>query len=289
MKHSEIEALINLLDDPDDGIYSHVEQKIVSLGNEAIPVLETAWENSLNHILQVRIENLIHKIQFERVEFELTNWKNEGAQNLLDGLISIARYQYPDIDALKIREQINQIKQSVWLELRDDLTALEKVKILNKVIFDLHSFSGNASNFHAPSNSFINIVLESKKGNPLSLCCVYAIVAQSLGIPIVGVNLPELFVLAYIDEYATSVSSENTMGTDVLFYINAFSKGTVFGKKEIDSFLQQLKLKPVASHYEPCSNLDIIKRVLANLHNAYQKNSDDKRMHEIDYILKIIS
>jgi hypothetical protein len=289
MNTNELAALINLLDDPDDTIFTHVEEKIVTLGAPAIPVLESTWETNMNSVLQSRIENIIHKIQFEGVEKNLTQWIDNGAQSLLDGLLIIAKYQYPDVDEETIHEQINSIKRDVWVELRDDLTALEKVKILNHIFFNIHGFAGNTSNFHSPNNSFVNAVLESHKGNPLMLCAIYSIVAQSLNIPLMGINLPELFILGYVDEHATGTSSVFEHGSNILFYVNVFAKGTVFGHKEIDKFLLQIKLQPNATHYEPCHNVDIIKRVLRNLIFAFEKNSDLKRVNEIKYILARIA
>jgi regulator of sirC expression with transglutaminase-like and TPR domain len=101
-----------------------------------------------------------------------------------------------------LRKQVQQIKHDVWLEINDELTAMEKVKIINHILFDVHQFSGNIANYHAPQNSFINSVLETKKGNPVSLGILYMIIAQELQIPIYGVNLPEHFIVAYVDEYA---------------------------------------------------------------------------------------
>ncbi len=288
MDSNQLMALINLLDDPDEEIFNHIEEKIITLGSPAIPTLETAWETSMNSVLQSRIENVIHKIQFESVDKNIIQWIDTGAQSLLDGLLIIAQYQYADVDEHLVREQMNRIKQDVWLELRDDLTALEKVKILNRIFFDIHGFAGNTNNFHSPNNSFVNSVLESHKGNPLMLCAIYSIVAQSLNIPIMGVNLPELFILAYVDEHATGTSSSFEFGSNVLFYVNAFAKGTVFGHKEIDKFLAQMRLQPNAKHYEPCHNVDIIKRLLRNLKFAYEKNSDAKRVNEIQYIIERI-
>ena len=77
---------------------------------------------------------------------------------------------------------------------------MEKVRVLNHIIFDVHGFSGNTANFHAPQNSYINNVLESKKGNPLSLSVLYAVIAQRLDVNIYGVNLPEHFILAYVED-----------------------------------------------------------------------------------------
>lgn len=286
MDKKEINALISLLDDPDEGIFKHVSSKFLSLGQEVIPVLEDAWEHSFDTLIQNRIENIIHQIQFDIIKADLKKWSHPDRQNLLEGALLIARYQYPDIDAPRIKKQINQIKHDVWLELNENLTGLEKVKIINHILFDVHNFSGNTTNYHAPQNSYINNVLESKKGNPLLLSIIYTIIAQNLDIPIYGVNLPEHFILCYMDvEHMGVPTQEGSEGSNVLFYINPFSKGAVFGAKEIDAFLKQLNLSPLAIFYEPCSNLEIIKRLMRNLISSYEKLGYPDKSDELRELL----
>ena len=134
MSLKEVIALITLLDDPDEVIYSQVKDRFVILGPPAIPHLETAWENSFDAIMQKRIEIIIHTIQFEILQKALKKWAIEEQEDLLKGILILSRYQYPDLDETKIRKGLDQIKQDVWLELNDDLTAIEKVKVLNITI-----------------------------------------------------------------------------------------------------------------------------------------------------------
>jgi regulator of sirC expression with transglutaminase-like and TPR domain len=272
MSLKEVIALITLLDDPDEVIYSQVKDRFVTLGPPAIPHLETAWENSFDAIMQKRIEIIIHTIQFETLQRALKQWAKEDSEDLLKGVLIIARYQYPDLDENKVRKQLQQIKQDVWLELHEDLTALEKVKIINHILFEVHQFGGNITNYHAPQNSFINNVLESKKGNPLMLSVIYMLICKELNIPIYGINLPQHFVLAYINDHANLIDVNNkTLSNNILFYINPFSKGLMFNQKDIDQFLKQLNLEPEAKYYLPCSNTEIVKRSLNNLIFSYEK------------------
>ena len=209
MSLKEVIALITLLDDPDEVIYTQVKDRFVILGPPAIPHLETAWENSFDAIMQKRIEIIIHTIQFEILQKALKKWAIEEQEDLLKGILILSRYQYPDLNETKIRKDLGQIKQDVWLELNDDLTAIEKVKVLNHILFEVHQFSGNITNYHAPQNSFINNVLESKKGNPLMLSVLYMLICKELNIPIYGINLPQHFVLAYLNDYANLIDVNN--------------------------------------------------------------------------------
>lgn len=96
LNYKEIDSLIKLLDDPDKEIVLHVEDRLLSYGNEVIEHLEDAWEQSFDTVLQERLENLIHKIQFNEVRQELELWYKGGAFDLLQGAIIINRYQYPE-------------------------------------------------------------------------------------------------------------------------------------------------------------------------------------------------
>jgi regulator of sirC expression with transglutaminase-like and TPR domain len=283
MNQAEISALIDLLDDPDQDIFNNIRDRLMSYGEEVIPELESAWEASFNNLVQNRIEDIIHNIQFTNVRTKLEAWASKVDPNLLEGAILIAKYQYPDLDEERIINKIEVIKRDIWLELNPNLTALEKVRVMNHIIFEIHGFSGNTANFHAPQNSYLNNVLESKKGNPLSLSILYSVIAQSLGLPVYGVNLPEHFILAYKDEFEDLSMEEHPFG--VLFYINTFSKGTVFGKREIDTFLRQINMEPLDMFYSPCSNVDIIRRMLRNLIAAYEKLGYPEKVQDLEQLI----
>lgn len=286
-KEKDIAALVSLIDDPDQSIFQQVSEKLMLFGPDAIPFLENAWDSYFEPGIQTRIENLIHDIQFENICFELNNWYLFNSNNLLKGALIINRYQYPDLDEQLINQQIDKIRKEIWLELNERLTALEQIKVFNYIFYDLNGFSGNVKNYHSPSNSYLNQVFESKKGNPLSLGILYSLIAQNLGLPVYGVNLPEHFVLAYTQTSKTLIQGNET-NNDVLFYINVFNKGAIFSGKEIQQFITDLKLSPDPAFYMPCSNITIIRRMLNNLINAYQKAKLPAKAQEIKKLADII-
>ncbi len=278
----ELQALISLLDDSDPEVFNHVEEKLCTIGKEAIPVLEEVWSKSFDTLIQNRIENIVHQIQLDSLKHDLKKWSEKSDAGLLEGVILIARYQYPDLDAKKIKKQITEISNKIKIKLKEQLSPQDKIKAINHVLYDVYGFNGNTANFHAPQNSFINAVLETRKANPLMLCVVYSLVANKLGIPVYGVNLPEHFILAYCEK-------NETPGTNILFYINAFSRGSVFTKKDVDQFLKKLNLQPAKIFYEPCSNLEIILRSLRNLSFAFNKLGDTEKINEIETLIDSIN
>nr|WP_082855950.1 transglutaminase-like domain-containing protein [Mucilaginibacter sp. L294] len=279
---TEVNSLIRLLDDPDTEIFGHVHEKLISYGPEVIQYLENAFEQAFDPIQQERIANLVHEIQFSTVKNDLQLWYQSGAFDLLQGILTINRYQYPDLDEQKVINQIESIKRDIWIQMINESSPVEQVKLMNHVFYSIHGFSGNTTNHRDPQNSYISQVLETKKGNQISLAIIYSIIAQKLDIPVYGVNLPQHFILAYLDE-----SRESEFDGGILFYINAFNKGFIFGRRDVDMFLKQLNLQFDKQFYEPCSNADIIKRVLRNLISAYEHLGSSEKVDELNELLNI--
>jgi regulator of sirC expression with transglutaminase-like and TPR domain len=272
MEESKIKALISLLDDDDVEVISQVEKELLSQGGSMIPFLEKEWEQNFNPVVQKRIEDIIHLLQFILLEDRIMQWKETGGKDLMEGMWLVSTYQYPDLEYSTIKNAMEQIYYEAWLEMKPDLLPIEQVKILNNVLFNKLKFSSNTKNFHSPANSMISQVLESKKGNPISLCVIYMLVAQKLKLPIFGVNLPSLFILTYKNHESQ-------------FYINAFNKGLIFTKEDIDNYLLQLNLAPIDIFYQPCGNIDIVARVLRNLVLSFDKLGETDRVDEVKKIL----
>jgi regulator of sirC expression with transglutaminase-like and TPR domain len=286
MNKQELLAILTLLEDPDTQIYDALFQSFMERGVEGVPDLEKAWELSGNADTQGKLEDLIHKIQLNFIHTSLSNWVKSGARDLLEGAFVIAKYQYPDLILSEILEPVDKVIHDAWLEMNDNLTALEKVRILNHVFYDIHKFSANTTNYNSPQNAYINQVIVSKKGNPVSLGIIYASIAQKLGLPIYGVNLPKNFLLAYKDEF-TEILETESVHENILFYINPFNHGAVLGRKEIDVFLNQQGVTPDEVYYQPCSNVEIIQRLVLNLIYAYEKLGYEQKILDLQTLLKI--
>jgi len=277
MNEKEIKALISLLDDEDKQVATHVEEKIRSLGTQAIPFLEREWEASLNPTVQSRIESIIHDLQFDLLKERLVAWYNAEQKDLLEGMWIVATIQYPDLDLDKLKQELEQIYYETWLEFRADLHPMDQVKVVNGVLFNKLKFGANTKNFHSPGNSMINIVLETRKGNPITLCVIYMLVAQKLKLPVFGVNLPNLFILTYKD------------AQNAPFYINAFNRGLIFTRQDIENYINELHLVPQNSFFEPCDNVEIIRRALRNLIMSFEKMGEHAKAEEVKLLLIEIS
>ena len=279
---------IKLLDDPDEKIFELIKESFINDGIEVIPYLEEIWLKSKNPLVQKRIENIINSIQQANLIKEFTEWKNNGTKDLLYGAYLVAKYAYNEINWKNIEKVINKIKKDIWIELNENLTALEKVRLLNYVLFDIHGYSVNSEEPNLIPNFYINNVIDNKKGNAISLAILYIGVAQRLNLPIFGVDVPKNFLACYIDAISAFEAFGDNINTPVLFYINPVNKGIVFGRREISQYLKKIKIKPIEEFYKPTTNIKIIERLISNLTVLYEQNGQHKKVDDLNNLLEIL-
>jgi len=283
----DLNALISLLDDPDAEAFRQVSAQITALGPHAVPPLEAAWEETFDPVMQKRIEDLVHQIQFGQLYNEFNGWATLGEQDLLAGYMLVSRYQYPDLNEMKVKTQLDHIVRDTWLELNDSLTSLEKVKVLNHLFFLIYKFGGTTSSTPPPENYFINILLESRMGTALSIGILYLVIARRLGIPLKGVDLPQHFVVAFTNQFEDETIA-GLDSLDVQFYINPFAQGAVFSLKELNLYLKKIELEPLEKYYLPCSNKQIIYRLLEELKMAFKTTGKPEKAEELSRLQEVL-
>ena len=264
MNSKELKAHIILLDDTDEKVYQSIIDNLINEGNHIIPFLEKEWELSDNELVHKRIENIITEIQFADTKKTLFNLVSFGGNDVIEGAFIIAKHRYPALDIADIENKIEHLRNNAWLEIHDNLTALEKIRVLNHVFFSVEKFQGQRNYGLDLKSTFINTALDNKKGSPIILSIIYLAVAQRLGIPIKGVNLINNFILAYVDKISAKIAYPKN-NNDVLFYINTFNRGSVFDYKEIDTYLEQLKVDKKDKFYNPISNIEVVRNMILEL------------------------
>jgi len=277
----ELKALISLLDDPDWTVYEAVKSRLTDLGPQILPELKNSWESNINELFLERSSLIISEIQFNDTFNQFKQWVDTGGKNLLEGAFLVAKYNFPELDFELIQQKVEKIKRDAWLQLNDNLTPLEQIRVLNHIIYNIHKFTRNNTDFYSPKNSYINQVLETKRGNPVSLAILYLTVGTKLGLPIYGVNLSKNFILAYVEELYASSSETHPTDKIVSFYINPYNNGAVLTKREIDYFLKQQRIPPMDYYYVPCDNLTIIQRLLVYLQYSYEKQEDIPKFEDL--------
>lgn len=293
MDVSTLKAMIRLLDDPDEAVSQALETRFMEEGEDIVDDLESIWLANEFPAVSRHIELLIKRIQKQGLHRRFNNWFQQEQPDLVEGWVLVSQVQYPGLKIEAIRRTLSDIKLDAWLMMGGVENDLDKVQILNHVFFEQQGFHGDNSQYHYTDNSFINRVLERKTGNPISLSVVYMVVAQSLGLPVFGVNLPQHFVVGFcqLREGLEGVKNMKMVGVadveKVLFYINPYSKGQVFTKENVDAFLKVVNVTPQKQFYQPCGVKEIIKRMLRNLHFSYGEVQDLEKQQEVLQMMKL--
>jgi len=284
MIDKELEAQIQLLEDSDTQIFSIIREQLVSKGEQVIPVLENAWGNSSYPLVNQRIENIIHEINFNQILKDLEHWVQEGKQDWFTILYLLSKFYYQNIDKIQLHQEIQKIRNDIWLEINDNLTALEKIQVFNRIFYKKYQFSQNTSHRNSKNSFFLSELIDTKKGNDLSLGLLYLLLSESLEFPIYGIDLPNNFILAYLNTEHTEDFNSNS----VLFYINPINEGIVFGVKEIDIYIEKNKLDSTESYYTPTSNSTILLRYINELSKILEQESDSNKVAELEKIRQIV-
>lgn len=280
--YSQLKALIQLLDDPDTHVYENVHGKLVSLGRSVIPLLETEWELSGRFQVQERIEVIIDEIEFETGKGTLKSWLLGDSDNLLKGALIANSFQYPNSDHEHIFDLVEKLRKDIWLELNENLTSLEKVRVINHLIYDVYHFKPYSKYPDSYQSYFVNHLFDDQKGGPTVLGILYKHLADLLELPIVGLDLPYHFILGYRDIH-------NDTENEMLFYINPFSKGAVFGRGELERYIEKAGIDMHFSELRPMSNIHIIKRMLNEMKACYQRLGKYQKLDQANALVQLLS
>lgn len=268
-------ALVALLEDPDERIYLVVSQVIRLEGKAMLELLDPVVLNDqLSNLQRSRADDIAEAIRLDAVRNELRLWKDSYEKDLLQAIISLSKIHNACLDEAKVLEQMAMLRKDVWLELNDYQTAFEQVKVLNHVFFKVHGFHCTEGIDRNVNRLNIAKVLEEKQGNPLIIGLIYSIIANWLDVPIHGIDLPQIFILARMDENHSSLFSEQENPYGVLFYINPSVKGLVFDEEQIHQYLKKLEVAPDRKYFEPASNTELIQRYLSAYEDCCKFSGD---------------
>ncbi|MEZ5104689.1 MAG: transglutaminase family protein [Draconibacterium sp.] len=289
MKNRRLTALIDLLDDPDTTVYEMVEKELLKESDQIIPVLEEKWESSYDSGYQERIENIIQNLQFNETRNLMDKWlmADSDERELLIGFLTVDRFQYPDLNPLNIQLKIENIRKKIWLELNNSLTLLEKTTILNHFLYHVYEFEINQKNINSPQNCFLNQLLDTKLGNPVSMAILYTIIARQLELPAQFINFPKNPLVGIVDPKLARRVHGASVESDVLFYINPSNKGSITSIKEIEYHLKTNNYLPVHQYSEPKSDVYFIQLLLETLEASYDAVNLSEKKKRVRKLLEL--
>ena len=286
LENKEIKALLHLIDDPDEDVYSTVSERILSFGKDIIPSLENLWESIHNEETQERIEQLIHRVHFRDLTTDFTNWNNNNT-DLLEGALLVAKYSYPDLKPENIKQEIEKLRRNTWLELNNYLTPIETVNVVNSIFFNYYKQKGVEINYEHPDQFLINKTLETRKGNAIGNGIIYLILCQLLDIPVKAVNIPRQFLLGFYDDQYELLNPAGHPSEKIKFYIDTLS-GQLYSHKDVESYFKRLSVPPSPTFFRPMNNKKIIQFLLEEMSKCFDNTHNQYKMDELHLLANIL-
>lgn len=277
---AELENLFKLLDDEDENIYANVRDRFVSLGQDSFEFLRL-YLNDESDLIRKRANEIISIINFENVldKFRLL-FLNERTDILEEGIFNIASFAYPDVNMKDYEKLIDKMAADIRKKfLNNGGGAVEKLNAVNNFLFFENKFRGNSENYYDEENSYINRVLDSRLGNPITLSILYLLISRRLELPVFGINLPGHFILKYSQD-------------DEEFFIDPFNKGVLISMNEAKQFVKKIGMSAIDFDKIPylkiTSDKEILLRVLRNLIEIYNKKSETIKSEQLERLMSQI-
>jgi regulator of sirC expression with transglutaminase-like and TPR domain len=198
--------------------------------------------------------------------------REDNEINLAEAALMIARTEYPNLDVPAQLHRLDRMASQVRLDVC--APALGNIEALNAYLFEKEQFVGNEEEYDDPRNSFLNDVLDRKKGIPITLSLVYTEVARRHGLPVVGVGFPGHFLVKYMvtprADAKSRVLPEEILADEIL--VDPYRRGAVLTREDCATLLkahfgQEAELQP--QFLAASAPQEILARMLNNLKGSY--------------------
>jgi regulator of sirC expression with transglutaminase-like and TPR domain len=190
--------------------------------------------------------------------------------------LAIALEEYPDLNIESYLSQLDTLAARVEVLAGYDRSPLNVLESLNEVLFIQEGLRGNTEDYYDPRNSFLNAVLETKNGIPISLSVIYLEVARRINFEMKGVGFPSHFIVKY-------------SGPEREILVDPFNLGRFLTTEDCQELLDRVyggsvQMQPI--FLQAMEKKGIVSRMLYNLKGIYyQKEEQQKALNVVEQIL----
>jgi regulator of sirC expression with transglutaminase-like and TPR domain len=192
---------------------------------------------------------------------------------LFEAAAAIAQDEYPELDLQRVLGDVDQLLARLKRRCAHTADPLQRLRLLNHFFFRDMGFGGNVNNYHDPDNSYLHVLLRTRRAIPITLAVLWLELAQGLGLNARGVNFPGHFML--------KVSLPNGQ-----VVIDPFT-GQSLGREELSERLEPYKRRnglvedfdvPVGLYLQAAQPREILTRMLRNLKELHRTQEDWLRL-----------
>ena len=195
---------------------------------------------------------------------------------LLEAVASLAQDEYPELDVEQVRGDVDQLLARLQRRLPADAGPLQRLRLLNQFFFVDLGFGGNVNDYYDPDNSYLQAVLRTRRGIPISLAVLWMELAQGLRLKAHGVGFPGHFMVkvqlpkgqVVIDPFTGHSLSREALSER----LEPFQPRQLHGALADDADV------PLGLYLQTAAPRDIVARMLRNLKEIHRSQQDWGRL-----------
>ena len=120
---------------------------------------------------------------------------DDASLPLIEAAASIAQDTYPQLDTQGVLAAIDAHAEKLRRRIPADAVPVQRLRWLNRYFFQELGFGGNANDYYDPGNSYLHVVLDTRRGIPITLALLYLELAAHIGLTAHGVSFPGHFLV----------------------------------------------------------------------------------------------
>ena len=192
---------------------------------------------------------------------------------LLEAAVSLAQDEYPELDVQQVLGDVDQLLARLKRRVPPDAPAMQRLRALNQFFFQDLNFGGNVNDYYDPDNSFVHVLLKTRRSIPITLAVLWLELALGMGLDARGLSFPGHFMVKV-----------NLPKGQVV--IDPFT-GQSLSREELAERLHPLHQRdarpddmtlPLGLYLQPAAPRDIMGRMLRNLKHIYRQQEDWARL-----------
>ena len=202
---------------------------------------------------------------------------------LLEAAVSLAQDDYPELDVQQVLGSVDQLLARLKRRVAADAAPLQKLRAVNQFFYRDLGFAGNLNYYHDPDNSYISVILQTRRAIPITLAVVWLELAQGVGLTARGIGFPGHFMV--------KVNLPN--GQVVIDPLD----GQSLSREELTERLEPFQRRsglidesevPLGLYLQVTPSRDIIARMLRNLKEIHTNQEDWARLIAVQDRLTVL-
>jgi len=213
---------------------------------------------------------------FDPIVADWVSFVSNPRYTLVEKCLKLAQtLEYPDLSINEYVQKLNSMGKTLQASLSDVRNPTYLISMLNEHMFDILGFAGEQDDYYNPKNNFLNVVIDKKRGIPITLSIIYAEIAKHIGLDLRLVGFPSHVLVKYSEE----------------MILDPYGRGRLLTIDDLQDILDRNYgggVQFLPEFLNETEHEKILIRIVRNLKNSYTQSFNyNMAMHCINMILAV--